>query len=435
MKIFCSGIGGIGLSAYAAYQRAAGHEVSGSDQEEGIVTADLQAQGISVSFRQDGSAIPPDTDLFVYTLALPEGHPELQRAKELVIRQQSYFEALGDLTCGSELIAVCGTHGKSSTTAMAAKVLIEAGQDPSVILGTRMKDLGDRNWRRGTSSLFLAEACEYRRSFLHLSPRVILLTNTDGDHFDAFKDMEDYRDAFRAFIGKLPPGGVLILHGSDRSTGEFRKIAEQGDVRVTDADQLPLPELQIPGKHMRENARLVLALAEVLHLDRSRTDISLRNYAGSWRRMEIRGETRGGVLVIDDYGHHPTEIKATLRALREAYPTRRLVCVFQPHTHDRTIKLYPDFLGAFSDAALVIIPNIYDARPHTEERSMQVPALVSDIARESHVEACDGKSLEGTIALLRTNILRKGDLLVTMGAGDVWRIANSQPLIMSLEQP
>ncbi|MDD5469613.1 MAG: Mur ligase domain-containing protein, partial [Candidatus Peribacteraceae bacterium] len=207
MKIYCSGIGGIGLSAYAFLQQKNGHTLLGSDRVESTMTAALSGEGIAVSCEQDGSHIPEDCDLFVYSEAIPQDAPERRKAAELGIRQCSYFQALGELSRDSRVIAVCGTHGKSSTTAMAAKVLMDAGQDPTVVVGTTSPDLGGQNWRKGGSDLFLLEACEYRRSFHHLSPDIILMTNADGDHFDAFASVEEYQQAFVDFLRLLPEGG------------------------------------------------------------------------------------------------------------------------------------------------------------------------------------------------------------------------------------
>ena len=423
MNIFCSGIGGIGLSAYAAYQQASGHTVSGSDRAETPLTADLTKQGIAVSSEQNGSAIPEGTDLFVYTLAVAEDHPERECAKKLGIPQQTYFEALGDLirSSGKTLIAVCGTHGKSSTTAMAAKMLMEGGKDPSVVVGTKTKDLGGRNWRKGAGENFLVEACEYHRSFLHLSPEIILLTNADGDHFDAFRDMKDYESAFKEFIQKMPSNAILITHVSDTNLHGILEVAAGKGIRIIDADAFSAPKVGVPGKHMQQNAVLILALAELLGLQNA--EKSLAAYSGSWRRMEVKGETPEGVLVMDDYGHHPTEVRATLNALREGYPERRIVCVFQPHTHDRTKKLYGDFLTAFSDADILVIPNIYDARPKEGEERVDVSTFIADIAKTSGIEAFNGESLEATSRLLQERIMQRGDLLVTMGAGDVGKVA------------
>lgn len=432
MKIFCSGIGGIGLSAYAAYQRASGQDVAGSDCSESALLADLRRQGIPISLSQNGGAVSPDVDLFVYTLALPSDHPEVLRAEQLGIPRKTYFEALGDLTRESagKLITVCGTHGKSSTTAMAAKVLIEAGLDPSVILGTKTKDLGGRNWRvpsspRRSRAPWLVEACEYHRSFLHLSPTIILLTNADGDHFDAFADLEDYQRAFQEFIARLPSDGVLITHCSDPSLQSLVRFAREKKIRVVNADSFAPPKLNVPGQHMRENAELVLALADMLGIDHRTAETSLAHYAGSWRRMEVKGETQAGVLVIDDYGHHPREVAATLSALKEAYPDRRIVCVFQPHTHDRTLKLYDAFTQSFQGADVVVIPNVYDARPQADAADVDVGKFVRDIAEASRVETHNGQSLDETVSLLKKKLLRPKDVLVTMGAGDIGKLADS----------
>ncbi len=191
MKIYCSGIGGIGLSAYAALQKLAGHTVFGSDRSESALLDDLRSQGIGIVLDQSGAAVPKDCDLFVYSEAIPESSPERQKAKEYGSMQKSYPAAVGDLSRGSRLICICGTHGKSSTTAMAARLLIETGKDPTVVVGTKLKELGGRNWRRGKSDIFLLETCEYRNSFHQYSPRIILMTNCDGDHFDVYKDTDD----------------------------------------------------------------------------------------------------------------------------------------------------------------------------------------------------------------------------------------------------
>jgi len=420
MKIYCSGIGGIGLSAYAAYRASQGHCVLGSDRMDSEFVRDLREQGMEVFLSQDGSHVPEDLDLFVYSEAIPESSPERQRATALGIPQQSYFQALGELTGAFQVIAVCGTHGKSSTTAMAARVLMDAGLDPSVIVGTKARELENRNWRKGKNNLFVVEACEYRRSFHFLTPAIILLTNADGDHFDYYRSQQDYEQAFVDFVKRLPPDGLIITHGKDAVCAS---IAERGGRRTIDADTLPLPTLSTPGVHMQKNAQLVLALAEELKVAQEKTLASLAGYSGCWRRMEVRGETKKGVTVIDDYGHHPVEIRATIAALLGAYPKRRLVVVFQPHTHDRTRKLYDAFTQAFTGAAVVIIPNIYDARPDRESGMVDIAAFVRDLKKGSQVQAFDGKSLSTTELLLREKVLKLHDVLLILGAGNVTELA------------
>lgn len=416
MRIFCSGIGGIGLSAYAAHMRADGHKVSGSDRSNSDLLDDLRSQGIDVFLKQDGSAITKDFDLFVYSEAIPEDAPERKKAKELGIRQINYFQALGELTKGKDLIAICGTHGKSSTTAMAAKAFIDAGLDPNVVIGTKMRELGGRNWRKGQGNLWIVEACEYRKSFHFLDAAIALVTNVDGDHFDAFKDIQDYENAFIDFFKKLPANGAVIGHEHDRP------LIEQSKKIFIDADTQPLIELGTPGLHMQQNAQLVLALAKKRGVAEDIVRASLRQYQGSWRRIEMKGETKDGVPVIDDYGHHPVEIKATLLAIKQKYPKHRLVCVFQPHTHDRTLKLWREFTESFEAADMVIIPNIYDARPDREAATVDVSKFTQEIQRASKVTAIDGLSLDATKKLLATT-LKANDVLVVMGAGDVTKLA------------
>ena len=419
MNIFCSGIGGIGLSAYAALMKAQGHAVAGSDRSETELLEDLRSQGIEVTLKQDGSGIPQQCDCFVYTEALSEDHPERKAAKDRGIRSISYFAALGELSEPFDVVAVSGTHGKSSTTGMLAKVLVDAGKDPTVVVGTKLPDLGGRNWRAGKSKLFLLEACEYRRSFHFLSPDLAVITMVDGDHFDYYASLQDYHDAFTEFLGQLPPQGKVIIHGEDPAA---RKIVETAGRIALDADQHPLPELSVPGLHMRQNAQLALAAALELGIPRDTALEALKGYRGAWRRMELVGSFND-IPVIDDYGHHPKEIAATLQAVGEKYPKNRIVCVFQPHTHDRTIKLYDDFTKAFTGADLVIIPGVYEARRERDAASVDLQKFLNDIQDNSAVECRDGISLAATEEALRKEILKSGDVLLVMGAGDVTGLA------------
>ncbi len=391
----------------------------GSDRSDSALLQSLREQGIEIALQQDGSAIPDGCELFVYSEAIPQDAPERVLAAERGIRSISYFQGLGEISRDSFVIAVCGTHGKSSTTAMVARLLIEARKDPTVVVGTKVRELDGKNFRRGKSDIFLLEACEYRKSFHHLSPDIVLMTNVDGDHFDAFADITVYRKAFADFLKLLPSEGIVVTHGSDPDAW---RLAHESGKKVIDADTFPLIALQTPGLHMRQNARLALALAKVLDIPQPEAEKSLSGFAGTWRRMEVIAE-RAGITIIDDYAHHPVEIRATLSAMREAYPGRRIVCAFQPHTHDRTLKLYNDFLSAFTDSDLVIIPNIYNARSDIETATVDLPKFMDDLRKGSEVEVMDGKSLEQTEKMLRNEILKEGDVLVCMGAGDITGLA------------
>ncbi len=420
MVIYCSGIGGIGLSAYAALQRANGHVVRGSDKSDSALLDDLRGQGIEVFLDQDGSHVTGDVDLFVYSEAVPPDAPERRKATDLGIEQQSYFRALGELSENYTVIAVCGTHGKSTTTAMIAKAFIDAGKDPSVVVGTKSPDLAGRNWRKGASEIFIVEACEYRKSFHYLSPDVAVLTTVDGDHFDAYGSLEDYRQAFVDFFRLEPEGNPVVLHASDDTCKEV--VARSGHPGIN-ADAADLPVVGVPGDIMRQNARLALATAKHFGIAEESALRSLAGFRGTWRRMEVKGtRDSDGVTVIDDYAHHPAEIAGSLQGIKEGYPGRRIVVVFQPHTHDRTLKLYDEFLTAFRGVDLVVMPNVYGARGESDSAKVDFLRFIADVAAGSATTVVDGGGLEGTLQWLAEG-LKPHDVVVTMGAGDVTSLA------------
>ncbi len=407
----------------------------GSDRSDSALLDDLRSQGITIILDQSGSAIPDDCDLFVYSEAIPVDAPERKRAAELKIPQQSYPEALGELSRGhSPVIAVCGTHGKSSTTGMATRLLMHSGREPTVVVGTKLHELTGRNWRKGRADgTFLLEACEYRHSFFNYSPTIILMTNCDGDHFDFYQSKEEYHAAFVTFIKRLPEDGILITHLADP---DCAAVAKSAGKTVIDADTFPLITLKTPGTHMQQNAQLVLALADALRVPRPQAQAAVAGYAGSWRRMELKGNVmvrsaasrsasnhHHDIPVIDDYAHHPREIRATLQAIISQYPGKRIICAFQPHTHDRTLKLYDDFTTAFRGIDTVIIPNIYEARKDIETERVDLPKFLKDLEKNSGVTGIDGRSLAETERMLREEILQPGDVLMCMGAGDITNLA------------
>ena len=419
MKIYCSGIGGIGLSAYAALQKKNGHEVLGSDRTESALLDGLRSQGITVIMKQDGSGVPNDADLFVYSEAIPSDAPERVRAKELGIPQKNYFEALGELSDGYTVIAVCGSHGKSSTTAMAADVLIEAGLDPTVVVGTKVPALDGRNWSKGKSNLFLLEACEYRGSFLHLKPSIILLTSVDWDHVDAYPTQESYREAYRKFVRKLPKKGIVITHMNDPECAEIAEVSPE----VIDADNdLKKIHMEVPGSHMEQNARLALALAIELGVEADAARRTLENFKGTWRRMEEKGESNG-VLIIDDYAHHPKEIEATTAAMHTKYPNRRLVCVFQPHMYSRTEAFYNDFIKAFTGSFHIIVTDVYEARREQAKPANISEKLAYDINTHFKDSRCVYCPSLSDVENHLNKILKTGDVLLFMGAGDITNLA------------
>lgn len=373
-----------------------------------------------MSLQQDGSALPAELDLLVYSEAIPATSPERSIAAKRGVRQISYFAGLGELTKGTELVAVCGTHGKSSTTAMTARMLMALGSDPNVVVGTKLRELDGRNWRKSDRALWIVEACEYRKSFHYLRPSVVLLTNADGDHYDAYANLADYEQAFVEFLQLLPPDGVVIAHGAD---SQVRSIVERSGKTLLDADSEALLQLATPGMHMRKNAQLALALARYRKQDMKKAAEALAGYAGSWRRMEVKGIAASGALVVDDYGHHPVEIAATLQGAKEAYPSKRIVAVFQPHTHNRTLALWKEFAACFTSADLVVVLPVYDARPDRDTALANVATLAKEIEQGSGVKTVVTESLQAAEQVLNDNVLQPNDVAVVLGAGDSTKLA------------
>lgn len=423
-KIHFIGIGGIGISALASWALAEGKKVTGSDASDSALIADLKTQGAKISIGHFSENVGADVELVVYTEAIDSNtNPELGRAKELGIPTLSYFQALGKISEGKKTIAVAGTHGKTTTTAMLGLALIEAGQDPTVIVGSKVREFGNRNIRIGKSDLLVVEACEYRRSFLNLSPFGVVMLNCEADHLDYYKDENDYVKAFEELAREIPEDGFLVINKNDHHLHRVAKkcVGKVVEVGVAEAEQWDMP-LLVFGKFNKLNALQAFKAAELLGADAHEVRHALRKFRGTWRRMELKGEFQGA-KVYDDYGHHPTEISSTLGALKAAYPNKRLVCVFQPHQHSRTYQLLEGFKGAFKSADKVIVPNIYAARD-TEEDKQKIDAERFVVAlQEQHPDVVWGESLDKTYALLEKLITPK-DLVITMGAGNITELAD-----------
>ncbi len=417
MKVHFIGIGGIGVSAIARMLLAEGAEVSGSDQAAGQVTAELEKLGAKISIGHRAENVPVGVGLVVYTIAITQDNPEWLRARELGVELVSYPEYLGRISASKFTIAVAGTHGKTTTTAMVTEILVAAGLDPTVIVGSFLKGQKS-NFIAGKSDLLVVEACEYRRSFLNLSPRILIITNIDNDHLDYYTDLADIQRAFIELVEKLPPDGLLITRPKDPV---LAPVVAASRARVLDYERLAEEfSLKVPGAHNRANAKAALAVAAELHVPYERAMAALENFAGTWRRFEYRGELPNGAKVYDDYGHHPTEIKATLEAARSLKP-KRLIVVFQPHLYSRTKKLFADFVTSLGLADLVYLAPIYAAREPVD------PSVTSDQLAEALV--ADGRSakvydrLEAIAETLKAESV-SGDVIVTMGAGDVVKVAD-----------
>lgn len=408
-KIFFIGIGGIGISALAKMAISRGIEVSGINDEDSPKTLNpLRKLGADIFYQSENRDLPK-ADLYVYSDAWIYRGPEIMtKAKETGKPVLSYFEALGEFAKGYKVIAIAGTHGKTTTTAMVAEILIEAGLDPTVVVGSFIKKLNS-NFRKGSSEsaspsqggYLVVEADEYNRHFLNFNPFITIITNIEADHLDYYKDLADVQDA-------------------------FNKLASQSEKTILDYSEYieKVPKLAVPGIHNRMNAAAALAVADALGIQEDIAQKALSEFSGTWRRLEKRGHTAEGTIVYDDYAHHPTEIVASLEALREIYPkgTKNITVVFQPHLYSRTKALFGDFAKSFTGADQVFFLPIYFAREDPDP-SVSSEKLAEAVAKEGvKAEAFpDFESAERAVSALN---LGKNDVLVTMGAGEAYKVAD-----------
>lgn len=445
ISIYFVGIGGISMSGLAEILNQAGFQVSGSDAKESAITHMLEEQGIRVFYGQRAENITSDIDCAVFTSAIHPDNPEYQAVMAQNIPYLSRAELLGQImTNYNTPIAISGTHGKTTTTSMVSEILLHADTDPTLSIGGILKTIGG-NIRIGHSEYFVTEACEYTNSFLSFFPRIGIILNIEEDHLDFFKDLEDIRSSFRRFAQLLPADGCLIINGDierlEEITGDLPcriityGFSDQNDyypIEITHDEQahtvflLHTPRgnatftLKVPGNHNVSNAMAAIALADLLHIDRKITREALLAFSGTDRRFEYKG-TIGGVTVVDDYAHHPTEIKATLQAAIN-YPHRELWCVFQPHTYTRTKAFLEDFARALSLADHVVLADIYAAR-ETDTLGISSLTLKESIEKLGHT--CSYFPTFEEIQKFLLENCTTGDLLITMGAGDVHKIGEN----------
>jgi UDP-N-acetylmuramate--alanine ligase len=416
-KVHFIGIGGIGISAIARMMMEEGKTVTGSDRSQSALTDELTKLGATIYYEQKPENINPLTQLVIYTVAIPEDNPELAKARELGVPAITYPEALGILSKKKYAIAVSGTHGKTTTTAMIAKVLIDEQLDPMVIVGSLLKDT-QSNFVAGKGKYLVAEACEYKRSFLNLSPSILVITNIDDDHLDYYKDIEDIKSAFIELVQKIPSEGYLVCDLEQPHIGDVAKHAKCTVVDYELFGDQNL-KLKIPGDHNLSNAAAVLAVADSLGISRKHAHKSLESFSGTWRRFEHKGETNWGAIVYDDYGHHPTEVKATLKGARQMFPHQKITVVFQPHLYSRTKQHLRDFGNAFGDVDNVILAPIYPAR-EPFDASISSDMVAQEI-NNNHVSALAFQSFEAIENHIKSNGT-KGEVIITMGAGDVYTL-------------
>lgn len=420
MKVYMIGIGGIGMSALAQLYTAEGHTVSGSDREASPVTELLEKKGITVFLEQKAANVPQDAELVVYSDAVWDDNPERMRAKELGLRQLSYFEALEEVSKDKYTIAVTGTHGKTTTTAMLAKILKDVGKEPTGIVGSLVSEFGS-NFMEGKGDLFVVEGCEYKDHVLKLTPTILVLTNVEWDHTDWFPSLAAEQEMFGKAVERLPEDGALV---TDPSHPSIAPIVARAKSRIIDYTKESVQELHLIGEFNMMNARAakVAAKAYAPELPEAVIDASLADFKGTWRRFEKKGETREGALVYDDYAHHPTAIHATLKAAAEKFPGKKIIIAFHPHLYTRTRDLMNEFANAFGGADEVLIAPIYPARENPIP-GVTAEALAAKISARG-IPAEGFETLEAIEARLRA-LSSKDVLILTMGAGDIYKVADS----------
>ncbi len=462
-RVHFIGIGGCGTSGLALMMKSRGATVSGSDQSASETTSALRTAGMSISIGDSPSQISPQIDLVVYSAAVAADHPELAQAHAMGIETMTYAQALGWAQSGRTGVSIAGTHGKSTTTALLAHLLIEAGLDPSVIVGANCPQLNGGGTRTGSETIpkgrlagspgiFVAEACEFNRSFHSHQPTLALINNVEEDHLDVYGSLDEIVKSFRVFAGNLPAadvGGRLLI-GHD---GAHRRAVASGlecdvstfgwsptaDYRVeydpsTNAttiwhrnEEMLSWRGRLSGEHNALNSAAAAILATWLGADSASITRGLESFAGVERRMQYLGacvtRTGANVRVFDDYGHHPTECERTLTALRNAENPRRIICVFQPHQHSRTRFLLEQFAQSFARADLVIVPPIYFVRDSEIERTLVSSA---DLVARLNAKGTNARAIDdfAEIGEFLQRHAEDGDLFVVMGAGPVWKIGH-----------
>jgi UDP-N-acetylmuramate--alanine ligase len=440
------GIGGISMSGLAEILIYEGFKVSGSDAKKSPLTQHLVSMGANIKYPQMASNITDDIELVVYTAAIAKDNPEYMAAIEHNIPMMTRADLLGQIMKNYDMpIAISGTHGKTTTTSMISEILLAADADPTLSIGGILKSIGG-NIRVGQSEYFVTEACEYTNSFLSFFPKISIILNIEEDHMDFFKDINDIRNSFRKFADILPTDGFLIINkgidnldeftkglncniitfGADKSANysykdaTFDEFGRGSYTLLKNGVESSTVKLGVVGEHNILNSLSVIALMDILEIERDTVLNALEGFHGTDRRFELKG-TVGGITILDDYAHHPTEITATLKAAAN-YPHKTLWCVFQPHTYTRTKAFLDDFAHALTLADKVVLADIYAAREKNTIgiSSKDLQEKIEALGTECHYFP----SFDEIEKFLLENCIN-GDLLITMGAGDVVKIGEN----------
>lgn len=439
-KVHFIGIGGISMSGIAEILLKKGYKVSGSDSTKSPIIDKLINIGAEIYIGHSEENIK-DVDLVVYTAAISKDNPELKKALSDNIKTINRAEFLGYLMDGHKYnIAVSGTHGKTTTTSMLSHITINANLDPTILVGGELNVING-NVRTGNSEYFLTEACEYKESFLKFFPYIGVILNIDADHLDYYKDINHIKSAFLKFANLIPKDGYLITCAEDKNINDIIEDINcpiityginKGDIQaknisfdnkgcanfdvIKDSSTLFSVKLNVPGNYNILNALASICVSFVLNIDKKYIVNGLESFYGTHRRFELKG-IKNNVTIIEDYAHHPTEIKATLSAAKN-YPNNRIICVFQPHTYSRTYSLYEDFTESFYDTDILILADIYPARE--KDTGIVSSDMLGHTLRQKNINCVNLHSFEDISNYLKKET-KPGDLVLIMGAGDIYK--------------
>ncbi len=418
------GVAGIGVSALAQYFKSQGLFVSGSDLSDCDI---LQNKNILIYKKHISSNIKKDTDIVIYSNAITKNNPELVRAKRLGTKIMSYPEALGEITKQYFTIAVSGTHGKSTTTAMISSIMISAKLDPTVIIGTKIKSFKNNNFRKGKSKYLVIEADEYKAALLHYYPKIAVINNIEEDHLDYYKDLNAIITTFKKYIKENIKENVLIANKDDKNIQKILKTYKQKPIlfSIKENKQKKI-KLKVPGDYNIYNALAALEVAKKLKIKDQTIIKALSSFKGTWRRFEEKKITikkNTNIKIINDYAHHPTAVRATIKAAEEKYKNKEIFLVFQPHQYERTYKLFKKFQKALSNNSLkkIIITDIYSVKGRESsviKKKVNSPMLTKGIDNAIYI-----KNKEKIHKYLLENLKNK-NILIIMGAGDIYLLEN-----------
>lgn len=440
-KVHCVGVGGIGVSALAKYFLARGAKVSGSNIS-GNGLDPLRLLGMDIVVGHDAGNIHKGTELVIYSSAVAKDNPELLRAKEIEAKTLSYTEALGEIMKEYTGIAVSGTNGKTTTTALLGTIISHAKLEPTVILGGNVREWAG-NYKAGDGDIFLVEGCEYKKNMLNLNPKMIILTNIEEDHLDCYKNIEEIRDTFAQYVESLKEEDALVFNADDSNimkccmgarankisyglSPKYDLYAENIEIIdgrvefdvVYKSENIGRFKTALPGKFNVYN--ILAAVAAALHFGVDKQIIlnAIENFGGVERRFETFND-KDGKIVISDYAHHPTSVRETISSAKQMYKGKKILSVFQPHQRDRTIKLFDEFAGAFDDADDVILLEIYDVAGRESGQKVSSQDLMDAIKkRKPNLPISFAKDIKGAEKLIQEK-KHDFDVVLVMGAGDM----------------